>query len=238
MDRQRQPIRKALLCGLLAFVFILAACGDEGPVPAAQELLQQSQTAMTQVKSYHFNLATENPGQSTGGMLTVKDADGDIEVPNKLKATGTVIFSGFPARTELVVIDDVQYYKNPLSEKWEQGTGLLDPRVITSPDTGIPALLGNIQDPTTPQSSEVDGTPCWSIDGKLDTKYIQAITGMTPGGASKMVDATVCIGKADDHYPYLIRINGEALEGDKTDTVRDFKFSKFNEPVDIQAPAL
>ena len=80
----------------------------------------------------------------------------------------------------------------------------------------------------------MDGTPCWSINGTLDAKYLAAITG---GGApSGTMDAVnTCIGKSDN-LPYLIKINGVAAQGDSSKTVRNFKLSKFNESLTITAP--
>jgi hypothetical protein len=219
----------------MALTFIVAACGDDtkSNAPAAQELIQKSQQAIQAVKSYHFTLATENPGQNPGGM-TLKSADGDIQVPDKLKASASVIYAGIGVNTDIVALGDKQYYKDPITGQWQETNDLIDPRVITSSDTGISALLGSLQDPSTPQDSSVDGTPCWSIDGKLDTKYIGSITGLSTGGG-KTVDATVCIGKSDN-LPYQIVIKGKAVDGDKDDTKRTFTLSKFNETLDIQAP--
>src|SRR5690349_13021274 len=150
MHRNGRSARGLLLCGLLALTFLLAACGDSNNTtntPTAQELIQKSQTAIQQAKSYHFTLNTENPGQNTGGM-TLKTADGDIQVPDKLQATVGAVVSGFGVNTQVIAIGNDQYLKNPLTNQWEKQNNLIDPRLITSSDTGIAALLGNIQNPS------------------------------------------------------------------------------------------
>jgi hypothetical protein len=223
------------LSAMLTLIFLLAACGDNtSGTPSAQELIQKSQQAIQKVKSYHFTLDTENPGQN--GTISVKSADGDILVPDKLQAKAGATISGFSVSTEVIAIGADQYLKNPLTNKWEKTDNLIDPRLITSSDTGIAALLGSIQNPSTPQDSSVDGTACWSISGKIDTKYIGSITGMS-GLSGQTVDTTVCIGKSDN-LPYQIVITGKAIDGDKTDTKRTFKLSKFDEQLNIQAPAV
>jgi hypothetical protein len=82
--------------------------------------------------------------------------------------------------------------------------------------------------------ANVDGTPCWSIDGTLDAQYLAGITG---GGApaGSTVKVTTCIGKSDN-LPYLIKMTGIAAQGDTDKTVRTFKLSKFNESLTITAP--
>lgn len=235
IHRQGQSTRWMLLWVLLALAALLAACGDSNSAntPSAQTLIQQAQTAIQQAKSYHFTLNTENPGQSSGG-ITIKTADGDIVVPDKLQAKVGAVYSGIAVNTQVVAIGNDQYLKNPLTDQWEKQNNLLDPRLITSSDTGIAALLGNIQNPSTPQDSTVNNTPCWSIGGKLDTKYIGSITGVS-GLSGQMVDTTVCIGKTD-YRPYQIIITGKALQGDLDNTKRTFTLSKFDETLNITAP--
>jgi hypothetical protein len=99
----------------------------------------------------------------------------------------------------------------------------------------VSAILGHIQNPTTPTSSQVDGKDCWSFSGKLDPRYLAGITG---GGAAPgtLDDITTCIGK-NDNLPYQIVVKGIAAQGDTANTVRTFKLSKFNEQITIQAPA-
>ena len=112
--------------------------------------------------------------------------------------------------------------------------GLLDPRTLSDSNTGVSAILGHIQNPSTPADSSVDGTSCWSINGTLDATYLAAITG---GGApaGSIVKVTTCIGKSD-HLPYLIKMSGVAAQGDTANTVRTFKLSKFDESLTITAP--
>src|SRR5260370_37919979 len=76
----------AYLASLLAIVFALAACGGSN-VPTAQQLIKNAQAAIQKVKSYHFNLVVDNPGE--GGVLTIKSADGDVLVLDKLQAKAT-----------------------------------------------------------------------------------------------------------------------------------------------------
>jgi lipoprotein LprG len=226
--------RSLPICGLLALIFLLAACGGgDANAPDAKQLLSDAQAAIQKVKSYHFNLVAENPG--TTGNVVIKDADGDTLVPDKLQAQGNVLMFGNTAQVKLIAIGDKQYITDPITGKWTEAPGVFDPRALSNPQTGLAAILGNIQNPSTPTESDVDGTPCWSTSGKLDAKYIAGITGSGAAPAGTTVDTTTCIGKTDK-LPYLIKMSGVAVQGDTTQTVRTFKLSKYNEDVTIQAP--
>ncbi len=229
--RRLHPSHMPVSLILLTFLLVLPACGGGSP-PSAQQLISNAQTAIQKVTSYHFNLAVDNPG--TGATLVIKSADGDILVPDKLKANANAQVLGNLVQVQIITIGDKEYLTDPITGKWLSTTGLLDPRSLSDTKTGVAVILGAIQNPSTPADSSVDGTPCWSIDGTLDAKYLAGITG---GGVSPgtTVAITTCIGKNDD-LPYQIRIKGVATQGDTANTVRTFKLSKFGENVTITAP--
>src|SRR5215467_5470771 len=175
----RQQARKAslaivsLAC-LLAIVLALAACGGSN-APSAQQLIKNAQAAIQKVKSYHFNLVVDNPGE--GGVLTIKTADGDVLVPDKLQAKANALVFGSVVNVRIIAVGDKQYVTDPITGNWMAATGLLDPHTLSDSKTGVGAILGHIQNPSMPTDANVDGTPCWNINGTLDTKYLAGITG-------------------------------------------------------------
>ena len=234
MQRPPGPLRPMpAILGLLALVLTLAACGgSSNNVPDTHQLITQAQAAIQKVQSYHFNLAVDNPG--SGAALIIKTADGDVLVPDKLKATANVLVFGNVVQVQIIAIGDKQYVTDPITNKWMHTSGLLDPRTLSDPKTGIAAILGHIQNPGTPTDANVDGKSCWSIDGTLDAKYLAGITG---GGAptGTMDKINTCIGKSDK-LPYVIKITGIAAPDDTDKTARTIKLSKFNENLTITAP--
>ncbi len=229
-------IRSTVLVCLLTLILSVAACGGDSAsnTPTAQQLIGKAQAAIQKVTAYHFNLAADKPG--TAGLLAITSADGDIAVPDKLKANATALALGNTVQVQLISIGEKQYITDPITGKWTATTGLLNPMTLSDSKTGVAAIIGNIQNPSTPTDSNSDGTACWLINGKLDAKYLAGITG---GGApaGTQVATTTCIGKTDN-LPYLIRMNGIVVQGDTDKTVRTFKLSKFNESLTIVAPAL
>ena len=236
MQRHRTVLHSLLhisLPGLLACMLALTACGGStATTPDAHTLITQAQAAIQKVTSYHFNLTVDNPG--TAGALIVKTADGDILVPDKLQANANALLFNNVVQVKIIAIGADQYITDPITNAWHKTSGLLDPRTLSDSKTGVAAILGNIQNPSTPTTSSVDGVPCWSINGTLDAKYLVAISG---GGApaGSTVKGTTCIGKSDN-LPYLIKMSGIAAPSDSTNTVRNFKLSKFDESLTITAP--
>lgn len=227
------PYQAALVLSILPVILLLTACGDTASKPpSAQQLISKAQAAINKVTSYHFNLTVDNPG--TNGAFTIKDADGDIVVPDKLKSNATTIVFGTSVQVQFISIGNKQFVSDPITGKWSPTSGLLDPRNLSDPQTGVAAILGHMQNLSTPSDSNVDGTDCWSIDGKLDAQYLTSITGggLAPG---TLVNVNTCIGKSDN-LPYLIKMNGKAAQGDLANTSRTFKLSKFGETVTITAP--
>jgi LppX_LprAFG lipoprotein len=219
---------RSVMPALVALALLLAACGGSGStVPNPQDLIKSAQKAIQKVTAYHFNLQAQNIGQ--GGTLPITSADGDIKVPDRLKATATIQGNA----VQIIAIGNQQYIN--LFGGWQTTTGLLDPRALSDPQTGVAAILGHIQDPGQPSDSSVNGTGCWLIDGKLDPTYLAGITG---GGApaGTLDNVSVCIGKADN-LPYQIVINGPAAQGDTAQTKRTITLSKFNETITINPPS-
>lgn len=233
----KHPLTRALatFCATLSLILLLVGCGggsSSSATPSAQQLIKDAQTAIQKVSSYHFNLKAQNIG--AGSQLPIQSADGDIVVPDKLQATANVVVGGANVQAQMIAIGDKEYLN--ILGGWQQTTGLLDPRVLSNPQTGVAAILGQMKNPSTPTDSSSDGTSCWNINGKIDASYLAGITG---GGApaGTQDDVKVCIGKSDK-LPYLIVITGIATQGDTAQTARTFKLSKFNEKITISAPPM
>ncbi len=66
---------------------------------------------------------------------------------------------------------------DPITGQWRVIKGILAPRTLTNPNTGIISLVGKVQNVSQPVDDSVNGVPCWHIAGQLDAKYLAFFTG-------------------------------------------------------------
>lgn len=204
--------------------------------PTTQQLIATVKKNYSTVKAFHVVMQVENAGtaSASSSQIEIRAANGDVIMPDKVKAQATVVLSGQPVTVNLVSIGDTQYITDPITGQWRVIKGLLDPRTLTNPNTGIISLLGKVQNVTQPTDDTVNGTPCWRVSGQLDAKYLAFFTG---GGvpAGTMLQTSACVGKSDG-LVYQVKVTGEAATGDTPQTTRLFTISNYNENITITAP--
>lgn len=207
-----------------------------GPKPTAQQLITTVQKNFRTVTAFHVVMKVENLGTAPDGAIQIRSADGDVVMPDKVKATANVLLSGQVVGVELVSIGDTQYLTDPITGQWRVVKGVLNASTLTNPDTGIVSLASKLTSLSKPVDDVVNGTPCWRFTGQLDAQTLAFLTG---GGmpAGTMLLTSVCVGKADG-LPYQLAVTGEAAKGDTAQTARTFTISNYNETVTIAAPQI
>ncbi len=244
-----QRARIFLVPCLLCFLF-LAGCAfphyrhaahhaaptlAKGQKPTTQQLLTTLQKKFRTVTSFHVLMQVQNPGPAEGSAVQIRAANGDVVMPDKIKAQASVVLSGQNVDVNLVSVGNQQVITDPLTGQWRVIKGVLDPRTLTNPDTGIISLIGKVQNLSQPVADTVNKAPCWRINGQLDAKYIAFLTGGAPAGS--MLQTTACIGQSDA-LPYRITVVGVAGAGDTAQTTRIFDLSNYNENITITMPQL
>ena len=206
------------------------------PRPTTQQLLTALQKNFRAVNSFHVVLQVQNPGQVTADQVQIRNANGDVVMPDKVKAQATVMLSGQSVSVNLISVGDSQFITDPITGQWRVIKGVLDPRTLTNPDTGIISLVGKVQNVSQPVSDTVNAIPCWRISGQLDAKTLAFFTG---GGvpAGMMLQTIAYIGKGDS-LPYRVSVVGMAAVGDTAQTARTFDISNYNETITISAPQI
>ncbi len=247
MFSSRISIRRTLVCIVLclASALLIVGCSPlwqrggadpNAPKPTTQQLLAALQKNFRTVTAFHVVMQVENAGTPTGNQISIRTANGDVVMPDKVQAQATIILSGQPVTVKLISIGDTQYITDPITGQWRVIKGVIDPRKFTNPDTGILSLVSKVQNVSAPTDDAVNGVPCWRITGQLDAKYLAFITG---GGvpAGTMVQTSACIGKADS-LPYQVKVTGRAAASDTDQTTRTFVLSNYNESISITAPQI
>ncbi len=244
------PMRRAMICSILAIVSALLIVGCAPPWqhantasasigvsrPTAQQVLTSIQKNFPQVSSFHVIMKVDNLGTSSGSQIQIRSADGDVVMPDKVKAQASVLFSGQPVTIKLISIGNVQYITDPITGQWRVVKGVLNASTLTNPNTGLFSLSSKLQNVTSPTDDIVNGVPCWRINGLLDAKYLAFLTG---GGvpAGTMLQTSICAGRSDG-LPYQLSLLGQAAKGDTAQTTRTFNISSYNEHTAITAPQI
>jgi hypothetical protein len=238
----RRTLTTLMLCAIC--VFLMAGCtlpwqhtsvgSSLGPKPTAQQVLDAVQKNFRSVTSFHVTMKTDNLGTTNSDQIEIRDADGDVLMPDKIRAQANVQLSGQAMTVNLISVGAQQFITDPITGQWRVVKGVLDPRALTNPDTGLISLAGKLQNVSGPVADTVNGTACWRVDGQLDAKYLAFFTG---GGvpAGTMLKTSICAGQSDG-LPYEISVVGEAATGDTPQTTRTFFISKYNENLSIVAP--
>src|SRR5258707_2179825 len=114
-----------LLC--LAATLLLASCrlrwqhstfNGTGSKPRAQELLAAVRKSFGSVNAFHVVMRVQNAGSTTGSQFQIRNADGDVVLPDKIKAQATVILSGQAVTINLISIGDTQFITDPITGQW------------------------------------------------------------------------------------------------------------------------
>jgi len=205
-----------------------------GPKPTAQQVLSSMQKNFRSVTSFHLIMKTDNLGNTGASQIVIRSADGDVLMPDKIRAQANVLLSGQAVTVNLISVGTNQFITDPITGQWRVVKGMFDPRTLTNPDTGIISLVSKLQNVTGPVADTVNGTPCWRVNGLLPAKDLAFFTG---GGvpAGTLLRTSICAGQSDG-LPYEISVIGQAAVGDTTQTTRTFFISKYNESISIVAP--
>src|SRR5437588_11242175 len=207
MFSSRFPTQRTLTMVVLflASVLLFTGCSlpwqhsntvANSPKPTTKQLIAALQKNFRNVSAFHVTMQVNNPGKATTDGIELLNANGDIVMPDKVKAQATVMLSGQSITVNLISVANNQFITDPITGQWRVVKGLLDPRTLTNPDTGIASLIGKGQNVSKPADDNVNCRQCCLVTGQIDAKYLAFFTG---GGvpAGSMLQMSTCIGKAD-----------------------------------------
>jgi len=237
-------VRKAwfgLLAMLLAGLALAAACGGGGekaaPTPAtlppADEVLPKVVERVGAVKSFHFRLEHENGLSPMPLDLKLKTAEGDVQVPDRMKAKLEADVAGALLRVEVIGIGEEGWMTNPFSHQWQplpKGTTI---SAIFDPAAGIKAVAGSLQDVSVAGVEKVGGDNTYLLEGQVDSGVLEAAAPIAEPGLTVNVKVWVDV---EDYTIRQVRLEGPFAPGEPENIVRILSLSKFDEPVSIEPP--
>jgi hypothetical protein len=226
---------------LLAGLALAAACGGGGekaaPTPAtlppADEILPKVVERVGAVKSFHFRLEHENGLSPMPLDLKLKTAEGDVQVPDRMKAKLEADVAGALLRVEVVGIGEEGWMTNPFSHEWQPLPAGTTISAIFDPAAGIQAVAGSLQDVRVVGVEKVGGDNTYLLEGQIDSGVLKAAVPIAEPGLT--VNVKVWVG-VDDYNIRQVRLEGPFASGEPENIVRILILSNFDEPVSIEPP--
>src|SRR3989304_2977309 len=203
------PLALALVASALA-----TSCGGggkkqpEGPLPSAEEAVARLVERANAVESFHFKLDHEGGLSPIPLTLKLKTAEGDIAVPDRLKAK-IEAQNGAVVNVDIIGIGDKAWMTNPFSRQWQELPSGVTIRNIFDPAAGIRAVAGALESVSVATGEEVNGVATHPIKGDVDSGV----------------------------FPLRrIRLEGPSSPDEPAGIVRILELSRFDEPVQIEPP--
>lgn len=231
----------------LAFVWVLAALfgtacsGGESakplPTPEAGDLLKAAADRMAAVKTFHFVLDHENGGTPIIQNLSMRRAEGDMGVPDRLRADVSAVapsFGNLRVDVQVIAVGDNAQITNPFNRaQWVPLPGKTPLSAIFDPAAGAVALLRSVTDARITGSEKINGVDTWKVEGPL--KATDLVAFMPTAEAGYTLKGTAWIGQSDKQL-YRVRLEGAAGADDAPNVIRKLDFSKYDQPVKIELP--
>jgi lipoprotein LprG len=237
------PRGVAALVGTVATALALAACSSSGsaptpaPAPAptsAADLVSRARSTLDKASSVHFVLSGEGVPENADVLL---GGEGDVARPDRFGGVLNVRVSGVQATIAVVAVGGTVYAKLPFSARYEvtdpKKFNIPDPGSFLSPETGLTQLLARATAVTGGGQSRVGNTVVQEVTAQLPGQVVDRF--LRTADPATAVRATFRID------PSTGRLRAATLVGPffavGTDSTYTLALSRYDEPVDIQAPA-
>jgi len=232
-----------LLAVLLVALALAAACGGGGgkepqPTPAtlppADEVLSKVVERIGTVKSFHFSLEHENGLSSIPLDLKLRTAEGDVVVPDQIKAKLEAEAAGATLRLEVIGIGEEGWLTNPFTGEWQalpKGTTI---SAIFDPAAGVQAVARSLQEVRVAGVERIGGQDTYLLEGSVDSGVLEAAAPIAEPGLTVRVQIWSDV---DDNLIRQIRLEGPFAPGEPENIVRILVLSNFDEPISVEPPA-
>ena len=177
------------------------------------------------------------------------EMEGDYVAPDSLKMTMVASFAGEESPAiELVKIGEDIYVKDPESQQWMTGNEVEGYQELTGIESFALAateFINAFEGSSLLSDEEINGVLCFHVKGIVNsTKLEESSAELDPEGMGTL-NAQLWMGKKD----YLVRRIVIEIQPDALSSVTEiplsggdfsftFEFSRYNEPISIDAPPL
>src|SRR3990170_1468112 len=222
---------------LLAVAVLVGAlstgCGgeDEGG-PSPEDVVRESVEATGAVGSFHLTFDSQGVPSSKNG-LQLLGAEGDVAVPDRVRADVSGTFAGVPLTTQLVAIGNDVWIKDPLAGVWRSVDVGTTPAFLLDPAGGVLGVMRRVQELNDEGTEELGGVETRRLRGTVDAADVAPLVAVSPGGGT--VEATLWIGE-EDRILRRVEVKGPVAENEPDDALRVIEISRLDEPVTVEPP--
>jgi hypothetical protein len=223
-----------LTLGVLA-VGLGVGCGggDAGEGrPSPEDIVAESAEATEAVSSFHVAFDSEGVPRSTSG-LQLLGAEGDVIVPDRVRADVSGTFAGVPITTQLVAIGDDVWIKDPLAGGWRRVDVGTTPSFLLDPVAGVLGVMRRVTELSDEGTEEIGGATARMLHGTVDAADVAPLFAVAPTEAR--VEATLWIGE-EDRILRRVEVSGAVAANEPDDALRVVEISRIDEPVTVEPP--
>lgn len=186
---------------------------------------------MDRVKSFHFALEHEKGTTQIVRNLQMVSATGDVVPPDRLRLDAKAKSGPLNIAIGIVTIPGHSYITNPLTGRWEEEQ--ISVAAFFDPATGVTALMRAATEPRVTATEKLEGRETHRVEAFVDSGSMTLFTSTPVAGRKLKARAWVGV---DDPVLVRVEIEGAVSAGEPADLLRRLTFSRFDEPIQIEAP--
>jgi len=190
--------------------------------------------AFEALETFHFSLTHENGTSPIPNGLQLVSADGDVVVPDRMRAEVEAKVSNQTVRVEIIGVGDEGWMTNPFNRQWQplpSGTTIKD---IFDPAQGVKAIIGSLQNAQVTGEEKVGGAQTWHVEGTVQSDVLAIAVPISRPGLTVGIEAWI---EVDGSLIRQVYLKGPIAPGEAENIVRKLALSDFGEQITITPPS-
>ena len=204
----------------------------------AAGVLQAAQAAMSDVEFLHFDMQLEL-NLTDLNLVIPMTLVGEVQAPDRSRATLTVMLGFFEVETEVINIADTTYAKDFTTGEWQVSEAEVP--FLSDPTVGISSGAFSVEELKLTEEVDDDGTPLYRVQGVAPSGFLSPSSGE--------FDIALWIGVEDRRLRRIVAQGDFVIQGDEAPFLEAFSgssgtlsvigaFSDYGAPVSIEPPEL